>query len=146
MEQKHNFNLYTKLKKFFIKKGKSTKANNIINSALLVVSKENKITLTYILLYIFNKLNSFFEIRKLSLRRRLNFIPFAATKKRRIYLVIKRLREVLLLDKRKKSISEKLKTEIFNIFLREKLSNTLKVKKADISKVFSYRSNIHFRW
>jgi len=146
MVQKHNINIYTKLKNFFIKKGKSQKAENIINNALLKFSRENKITLSYILLYVFNKLNSFFEIRKLSLRRRLSFIPFAANKKRRVYLVIKRIREVLLQDQRKKSISEKLRAEIFNIFLREKLSSSIKLKKVDILKVFSYRSNIHFRW
>lgn len=144
MEQK--INIYTKIKKFFIKKGKSQKAENIINNALLKFSRENKVTLTYILLFIFNKLNSFFEIRKLSLRRRLNFIPFAANKKRRVYLVLKRIREVLLQDHRKSSFSEKLKTEIFNLFLREKVSSSIKLKKAETLKVFSYRSNIHFRW
>ena len=146
MEQSYKFNIYKKLKQFFIKKGKTQKANNIINKALLSISRENKLTLSYILLFVFNKLNSFFEIRKLYLRRRLNVIPFAANKKRRVYLVIKRIREVLLLDKRKKPISAKLQNEIFNIFLREKLSSSIKLKKADISKVFSYRSNIHFRW
>jgi len=146
MVQKRNINIYTKLKNFFIKKGKSQKAENIINNALLKFSRENKITLSYILLYVFNKLNSFFEIRKLSLRRRLSFIPFAANKKRRVYLVIKRIREVLLQDQRKKPISEKLRAEIFNIFLREKLSSSIKLKKTDTLKVFSYRSNIHFRW
>ena len=98
------------------------------------------------LLYVFNKLNSFFEIRKLNLRRRTNFIPFAANKKRRVYLVIKRIKDILVLDKRKISLSEKLKTEIVNIFLREKISNSLKQKKMELMKISSYRSNIHFRW
>jgi ribosomal protein S7 len=146
MVQKDKLNIYIKLKKFFTKQGKSQQANKLINKALISVSKNNKITLTYMLLYVFNKLNSFFEIRKLNLRRRTNFIPFAANKKRRVYLVIKRIKDILVLDKRKKSLSEKLKTEIVNIFLREKISNSLKQKKMELMKVSSYRSNIHFRW
>ena len=146
MVQKDKLNIYTKLKNFFTKQGKSQQANKLINKALISVSKNNKITLTYMLLYVFNKLNSFFEIRKLNLRRRTNFIPFAANKKRRVYLVIKRIKDILVLDKRKISLSEKLKTEIVNIFLREKISNSLKQKKMELMKISSYRSNIHFRW
>jgi len=146
MEQKKQYNLYKKFKNFFLKKGKATVANNIMKNILHFFSKKYKVSSYFFLLAIFKKLNSFVEIRQIKIKRKLYYVPFSISIQRRIYLVLKRLKQAVFLDKRKVSISEKIKTEIFLLLSKEKISKSLEIKKNDFSKILLNRANIHYRW
>jgi len=146
MEQKKQYNLYKNFKNFFLKKGKANTANNLMKNILHFFSKKYKVSSSFFLLAIFKKLNSFVEIRQIKIKRKLYYVPFSISIKRRIYLVLKRLKQAILLDKRKVSVYEKIKTEIFLLLSKEKISKSLEIKKNDSSKILLNRANIHYRW
>ena len=79
------------------------------------------------------------------LEKKVHFVPFPTTYKRRIYLVIKWIINATLEDKRKLNFSEKLSLEIFNL-IKNKSSKSLKIKRNNFSKALINRSNLHFRW
>jgi ribosomal protein S7 len=97
------------------------------------------------LLKLFLKLNSYIEIKTIKIRKKIHFVPFPTTYKRRIYLVIKWITVAASEDKRKLNFSKKLSLEIFNL-LQNKSSKSLKIKKNNFSKALINKSNFHFRW
>lgn len=146
MELKKQYNLYRKFKNFFLKKGKASVAISIMKNLVFFFSKKYKVTSYFFLLTIFKKLNSFIEIRQIKIKRRLYYVPFSISISRRIYLVLKRLKQAISLDKRKVSIFKKVRTEIFLLLSKEKVSKSLEIKKNDYSKILENRANIHYRW
>ena len=87
-----------------------------------------------------------FEIKKIKFRRSTHVVPFVLTSfKRKSYLIIKWLMEVVEQDKRKVPIAKKLSKEILNI-LKNKSSKALIKKKMNTKNAVINRSNIHFRW
>ena len=143
--KKKNLHLYNKFVGFITKNGKKPKAKVIFDSALFNVTQKLKIPLNRLLLKIFLKLNSYIEIKTIKIRKKIHFVPFPTTYKRRIYLVIKWIINATLEDKRKLNFSEKLSLEIFNL-IKNKSSKSLKIKKNNFSKALINRSNLHFRW
>jgi len=143
--KKKNLHLYNKFVGFITKNGKKPKAKVIFDSALFNVTQKLKIPLNRLLLKIFLKLNSYIEIKTIKIRKKVHFVPFPTTYKRRIYLVIKWIINATLEDKRKLNFSEKLSLEIFNL-IKNKSSKSLKIKKNNFSKALINRSNLHFRW
>ena len=73
-------------------------------------------------------------------------MPFSIGKQRRIYLVLKVLKQSIFLDKRKISVFKKLRTEIFFLLFKEDLSKSLKIRNENLKTCLDNRSNIHFRW
>ena len=143
--KKKSFHLYDKFVGFITKNGKKPKAKIIFDSALFNVTQKLRIPLNRLLLKIFLKLNSYIEIKTIKIRKKVHFVPFPTTYKRRIYLVIKWIINATLEDKRKLNFSEKLSLEIFNL-IKNKSSKSLKIKKNNFSKALINRSNLHFRW
>jgi small subunit ribosomal protein S7 len=143
--KKKNLHLYNKFVGFITKNGKKPKAKVIFDSALFNVTQKLKIPLNKLLLKIFLKLNSYIEIKTIKIRKKIHFVPFPTTYKRRIYLVIKWIINATLEDKRKLNFSEKLSLEIFNL-IKNKSSKSLKIKRNNFSKALINRSNLHFRW
>ena len=143
--KKKNLHLYNKFVGFITKNGKKPKAKVIFDSALFNVTQKLKIPLNRLLLKIFLKLNSYIEIKTIKIRKKVHFVPFPTTYKRRIYLVIKWIINATLEDKRKLNFSEKLSLEIFNL-IKNKSSKSLKIKRNNFSKALINRSNLHFRW
>ena len=82
----HKKSLYSILVGFITKNGNKSQATKIVNSAFLKVSKKTGLSKRQILLKLFLKLNSFVEVRKLKIRKRIFFVPFPTTLKRRLYL------------------------------------------------------------
>jgi ribosomal protein S7 len=143
--KKKNFHLYNKFIGFITKNGNRPKAKIIFDSALFDVTRKLKISFNKLLLKLFLKLNSYIEIKTIKIRKKIHFVPFPTTYKRRIYLVIKWITVAASEDKRKLNFSKKLSLEIFNL-LQNKSSKSLKIKKNNFSKALINKSNFHFRW
>nr|NP_038195.1 ribosomal protein S7 [Synura synuroidea]AAF36961.1 ribosomal protein S7 [Synura synuroidea] len=146
VQKKQTNNFYKKFKSFFLKNGDFRSANSLVDKTMLLLAKKYNTVPTRIFLSIFKKLNSFIEVRIIKKKRRTYFVPFAVGLNRRIYLVLKKLKETLILDKRKISFGEKLRHEIFLLLSKEKLSKSLQLKKDNLLKAAQNRSNVHFRW
>jgi ribosomal protein S7 len=98
-----------------------------------------------ILVLCFLKLNTLVEVREINSNRRTIFVPFYITFERRLYLVFKWILTAVSEDKRKISFSDKLADEIYNI-VSDKTCRSMELKKDNLKKSISYRSNIHYRW
>ena len=138
-------NLYSKFLGFLIKKGNKVVAKQIINNAFLIASKSTKLSLQFLLLKLFLKLNSFVEVKRVRIRRSSHVVPFAINFKRRLYLIIKWIMNAVHQDKRQVSMQHKLAFEIINI-IKNLPSKSLKLKEANITQALANRSNAHFRW
>lgn len=140
-----NTTIYTNFLGFLTKNGNKIVAKKIIDSAFLATARQVSLPLHLLLIKIFFKLNSFVETKKIRIKRSTHTVPFGITFKRRTYLILKWLMEVVKEDKRKISTSEKLSIELLNI-LKDKSSKTIIKKNLNISQAISNRSNIHYRW
>ena len=138
-------NLYNKLLGFLIKKGNKLKAKKIIDTAFLQVSKKTGHSLSFLLFKLFYKLNIFVESKTIRVKRSSFIVPFSINLKRRSYLIIKWFMKVVLENKKKTSISEKIAEEIF-LILKTPSSKVLKLRALNNTQALANRSNIHFRW
>lgn len=138
--------LYNSLVNSFILKGKKKIAKGIIDVTLLALSKSLGISLIKLLFNIYLKLDYFIEIKQVKIKRRTYTIPFAISYNRRIYLIIKRIKSALESAKRKTSVSDNLKVELYNIIKMSNNSKALKLLRNNQSQSKTSRSNIHFRW
>ena len=127
------------------KQGNKTAAVKIINSAFLKVSKNTTLSMNKILLKLFLKLNSFVEVKKVRVKRSFHLVPFQITLKRRSYLIIKWLLQVIKTDTRNISISDKLAFEIEQT-LKSENSKLLNLQTLNTTLALANRSNIHYRW
>jgi ribosomal protein S7 len=147
VQKKNNIQLYLKLTNFFIKKGKLNFSKNLIVWVLLKIFQKTKLSPYKSIIFLFFSLNSFIEIRQILRKRRKHFVPFSLTLNRRIFFCLKWLKLSLQNDNRKISLKEKLSSEVLTIFLNNKKSKSLNLKKTiNDNKIFLYRSNVHFRW
>jgi len=137
--------LYEKLVGLIQKKGLKSKANQILNKTLILISKELKISVKNILLSIFNKLKTSVETRTVDVRRRLHEVPSPVNFKRKMFLIAKWLLKSVFKDKKKRSIILKLKYHITKV-LQSNNSLPYKTKKYYINKAIENRSNFHYRW
>jgi len=98
------------------------------------------------LIKLFLKLNSFVETKKVRVKRSTYLVPFIVTSfKRKSYLIIKWLMEVVRADRRRVPLSIKLSKEIVNV-LNNSSSKVLIKKGINIRNAINNRSNMHFRW
>jgi len=147
VKKKNNIQLYLKLTNFFIKKGKLNFSKNLIVWVLLKIFQKTKLSPYKSIIFLFFSLNSFIEIRQILRKRRKHFVPFSLTLNRRIFFCLKWLKLSIQNDNRKISLKEKLSSEVLTIFLNNKKSKSLNLKKTiNDNKIFLYRSNVHFRW
>jgi len=140
-----NKTIYAKILGFLIKKGKKSVAKKTLDNAFVITAKKTGLSLHYLLLKVFSKLNTFVEIRKLRIRRRAYFVPFSINVKRRSYLAIKWLVSAVDQDSRKVSMAEKLATEIYKV-VNNLPCKSIKTKESNNSQAIANRSNIHYRW
>jgi ribosomal protein S7 len=141
--KKHN--LYNKFLGFLIKKGNKIGAKRVLHDAFLKISRQTGFSVHMLLLKVFHKLNTFVEIKRVRKKRSFHLVPFSITFKRRSYLVIKWLMQVINADTRHVSTSEKLFDEIQST-LSKFPSKSFKIRNQNISQSLLSRSNIHFRW
>lgn len=139
-------NFYKRILNNFILKGKKVVVKNLFDKTLTDVAKILKISTLKLLFKIYLKLNSFIEIKRVNIKRRSYVIPFSVPYSRRVYFIAKRLKTSIRSDKRKISYYEKLKSEIYNLFLMKLNSRSLKLLKSNQTQIRVSRSNIHFRW
>ena len=139
-------NFYDKFLGFLIKKGKKINAKKTIENSFFYVSKKTRLSKKQILVFLFEKLNCFVEVRKIRIKRRTHFVPFSIKIKRRLYLVVKWLMKSISLNKKKISTSKKLANEILAVFKNLSNSKVLRLKRLNNNQSVANRSNIHFRW
>jgi len=140
--QKKNF--YDLILGFFIKKGNKHKAKKLLDKTFLLLQKETKKSLPLIMGVLFFRLRTVVEIKKVKMGKRINLVPFVISPKRRLFLSMKWLKQAIKEDKRKVPFSQKLSTEILNVFFN-KPCVSLNLKKENTKNAFSNRSNIYYR-
>jgi ribosomal protein S7 len=145
MNNKKSKTLYKKFLGFLIKKGNLISAKSILDKTFLIVSKKTGYSMEVALLKLFLFLNTFVEVKKVRIRRRSFLVPFSINLKRRSYLIVRWLMQVVLEDSKRDSLSNKLSIEIINI-LKGVSTRSKKLKALNISQAISNRSNIHYRW
>lgn len=138
--------LYNSFINNFILKGKKKTAKSIIDNTFLNLSIGSNLTLVQLIFKVYFNLDYFIEIKQVKIKRRTYTIPFSINYNRRIYLIIKKIKNATNSDKRKISFSEKLKFELYSILNLANASKAIKMAKTNQSMVRSSRSNIHFRW
>jgi ribosomal protein S7 len=82
-------NLYCKFLGFLTKKGNKLNARKVLDKAFFNVSKKLKMSREKALVLLFSQLNSFVEVKKVRVRRKIVFVPFPISFKRRSYLIVK---------------------------------------------------------
>ena len=109
------------------------------------MSKKTGHSLSFLLFKLFFKLNIFVESKIIKVKRSSFIVPFSINLKRRSYLIIKWFMKIVLENKKKISVSEKIAEEIF-LILKTPSSKVLKLRAVNNMQALSNRSNIHFRW
>lgn len=138
--------LYRKFLGLLIKVGFKSKAKFILDFALLNASKKLKITPKILLLNIFLKLNTYLEIKKFFLRKRIVFVPFYVTSyNRRTFLIVKWILCASNMNLNRISFSKKLTFEFISL-LTNKNSKSINFKFINVKQALKNRSNIHYRW
>lgn len=145
-EKQFRKNLYRSFVNNFIIQGNKKSSKNFIDNTLTSVAKLLNVSTTKLLFKLYFKLDSFVEIKQVKIKRRSYTIPFGVNYNRRIYLIIKKIKNSVRLDTRKVSSFEKLKTELYTLLKSRRNSRSLKLLKANQKLIRVSRSNIHFRW
>lgn len=138
-------NLYNLFLGFLTKKGKKTSAKFILETGLSLSCKQLSMDSPNLFLTIFKKLNTFVEVKKIKIKKRVHLVPFPLSIKRRIYLVIKWLLFATKINKNKVSTSIKLANELIGL-LTTTSSTSLSMKLSNNKNAVLSRSNSHFRW
>lgn len=145
MKKNLHISFYNLILGFFIKKGNKSKAKALLDNTFLIVQKKTKKPLSFLLNILFFKLGTVIEVKKVSIGKRTHYIPIVIGPKRRIYLIIKWLKQAISLDKRKVSVSVKLADEILKV-LSNKPCHSLNTRNENLKLASSNRSNIYYRW
>ena len=136
-----------KLIGFLIKKGNKTAALAIFNKICNKISITVPIiSLSYFFSLFFIKLNTNIEIRKVSFRRRVHFIPTPIKTSRKVFLIFKWVQQVLANNKQNISFYNKLYNELLSVVFLESSSQVIKLKLDNELKAYQYKSKAHFRW
>lgn len=136
-----------KLIGFLTKNGNKTAALLIFNKICNKISATVPvISLSYFFSLFFLKLNTNIEIRKVSFRRRIHFIPIPIKTSRKIFVIFKWIKEVILNNKQNISYYNKLYNELIAVVFSEAASPVMKLKLDNELKAYQYKSKAHFRW
>jgi len=136
---------YKKFLGVLVKRGKITKAKNILDLVFFNISRTTKFSFGKIISNIFLRLNTFVEIKKVRSKRQTNLIPFPISYSRRIFLILKWILLAVSKDKRRISYANKLFLEILKI-VKKLPSESFNTKTINNLQAYSNRSNTHFRW
>lgn len=138
--------LFSLFVSFFIKKGKNWRLYVELVNWMGKFCKLAKITRLSLLTYLFLRLNTKVEVRRLRIRRRTHFVPFFISLKRQLYLVLRWLlatirgeSKVLL------SYAEKIFLEIRKVLFNKNSATVALVLKNNLL-AYKNRSSAHFRW
>lgn len=136
-----------KLIGFLIKKGNKVAAlkifTNICNKISLTIPT---LSLPYFFSLFFLKLNTNIEIRKISFRRRIHFIPIPIKTTRKLFIIFKWIKLAIFQNNQNISFFNKLYNEIFAVIFTETISPIMKLKLETELKAYQYKSKAHFRW
>lgn len=136
-----------KLIGFLIKNGNKTAALMIFNKICNKISATVPIiSLTYFFSLFFLKLNTNIEIRKVSFRRRIHYIPTPIKSSRKIFVIFQWIRQVLNSNKQNISFYNKFYNELIAVVFAESTSPIIKLKLDNELKAYQYKSKAHFRW
>jgi ribosomal protein S7 len=136
-----------KLIGFLIKNGNKTAALIIFNKICNKISATIPvISLSYFFSLFFFKLNTNIEIRKVSFRRRVHYIPIPIKTSRKIFVIFQWVRQVLNNNKQNISFYNKLYNELIAVVFSEVSSPIIKLKLDTELKAYQYKSKAHFRW
>jgi ribosomal protein S7 len=138
-------NLYCKFLGFLTKKGNKLNARKVLDKAFFNVSKKLKMSREKALVLLFSQLNSFVEVKKIRVRRKIVFVPFPISFKRRSYLIVKWVIDSTKREKKRSPLHKKLAKEIANVLEGSK-SRSQNLRRINFSKALENKSNAHFRW
>ena len=136
------YHIVSLIKNKFFEKGLAyeinTEGQNIIKKNLLDNNISGKVS-------VFGEGN-FYSINK-NIKKRKNFhiVPMPIRKKRRFFIITKWIFQTISNDKQRKSVVDKLSTEILK-YLENQPSESLIKKNLSETTALQHRSNIHFRW
>jgi ribosomal protein S7 len=117
----------------------------ILDKTFFLVSRATGLSMHTCMLKLFSSLNSFVEVKKVRIGRRSLLVPFSINLKRRSYLAVKWLMQVIKEDKKRIELSSRLAEEILSV-LKNNNSKAKKLRNLNISQALANRSNIHYRW
>ena len=136
-----------KLIGFLIKNGNKTAALTIFNKVCKKISTTIPVvSLSYFFSLFFMKLNTNIEIKKVSFRKRVHFIPTPIKTSRKSFIIFKWIRQVILNNKQNISFYNKLYNELIAVIFLENSSSLIKLKLDNEVKAYQYKSKAHFRW
>lgn len=142
---KKNQLIYKKLIGLLAKEGKKNKIKLLVDNVLNQVSKISGLSSIKILLMVFQRLNTFVEVKTVKIRRRTHMVPFPIKLNRRIYLIIKWIKLSLEANNKRVNLDQKLTEEILSL-LKRRPSKLLNFKKDNNFHALRSRSNMHYRW
>ena len=136
-----------KLIGFLTKNGNKTASLLIFNKICNKISTIIPIiSLSYFFSLFFLKLNTNIEIRKVSFRRRVHFIPTPIKNSRKIFIIFKWIKQIISNNKQNISFYNKLYNELLAVVFFESSSSIIKLKLDNELKAYQYKSKAHFRW
>ncbi len=139
------FDLYSKFVSFIFKKGKKffwdTALALIFSNLSLKFSYSRSIILAKIFIRLFTRV----ELKKVSSKKRISYIPVFITVKRSLFLALKWIFLGVLNNTTKISFYNKLYIELVQL-LALKSCFTLKKLEDNNFHSFNNRSNVHYRW
>ena len=143
--KKTSTNLYCKFLGFLTKKGDKLSARKLLDKTFFSVSKKLKMSKEKALNLLFSRLNSFVEMKKIRVRRKIVLVPFPISFKRRSYLIVKWIIDATKVEKKKSPLHKKLTKEITDVLEGSK-SRSQNLRQTNFSKALANKSNAHFRW
>jgi len=136
-----------KLIGFLIKDGNKAAALKIYNKICKkIITSVPAISVPYFFSLFFSKLNTNIEIKKVSFRKRVHYIPTPVKISRKSFIIFKWIKEVINNNKQNTSFDNKLYQEIMAVVFAEKSSALMKLKLDTELKAYQYKSKAHFRW
>ena len=145
MRNNYNYSLYQVLLGYINKKGKKTKAVNILDSAFEQIFKRTKMLPSLALKIITSKLGSLVDVKIIKIRKNTHVVPFAVKMSRAEYLLAKKIIDSVDEDDSNRSFSEKLGDELLNI-IQDKPCKSITRHKQMLKQAVTNRANSHFRW
>lgn len=120
---------YNVLLGFFIKKGKKQKAKVMLDRTFSILQEKTRKPLSLLMGIFFFRLRTVVEIRKVKKGKHAHYVPFLVGPKRRVFLIVKWLKEAVEEDKRLVSYEEKLSSEILKVLANKPCVSLNKKKK-----------------
>ena len=138
--------LYYNFVNSFINCGNRRVARSIIDTLFLLLSQNLSLPVNILIVRVYLGLNSFIEVKSVKIKRRTYNIPFSMNFDRRLYLILKWIKNAILCDKRRLPTVKKLYLELISLLSFNNISKSLKLKENNRLQAISNRANLHFRW